>query len=59
LKKKRLFFVGILKDTEGKSRVRIRYSLVPCGSEDPDPYQNVTDLEHWKEEREVPTWVAI
>jgi hypothetical protein len=31
--------VGIFKVTDEKSRIQI-------GSEDPDPYQNVTDPEH-------------
>ncbi len=41
---KPLFFVGILKATAKKRRIRIR-NLV-YGSQDPDPYQNVTDPEH-------------
>ncbi len=38
------FFVGILKATDKKSKIRIR-SLV-YGSKDPDPSRNVTDPEH-------------
>ncbi len=44
-KEKKNFFVGILKVTDKKSRIRICQSDVQ--SEDPDPYQNVTDPEHW------------
>ncbi len=51
--KKKIFFVGILKVTDERTgsgsafgsafgSVSQRY-----GSEDPDPYQNVTDPEHW------------
>jgi hypothetical protein len=45
LRGKNLFFVGILKATEEKSRIRIRNPV--CGPEDPDPYQNVMDPERW------------
>ncbi len=41
---KTLFFVGILKATAKKRKIRIRNPV--DGSEDPDPYQNVTDPEH-------------
>jgi hypothetical protein len=37
-------FVGILKVTDEKSRIRIRNQVY--GSKDNAPYQNVTDLEH-------------
>ncbi len=40
LGEKNLFFVGILKATEEKSRIRIHKAS-------PDPYQNVTDPELW------------
>jgi hypothetical protein len=36
-----LFFVGILKTTEAKSRIRIKSNGM-----DLDPYDNATDLEH-------------
>ncbi len=41
------FFVGILKVTDERGRIRIRFSKY--GSEDPDadPYQTVPDPEHW------------
>ncbi len=43
-----IFFVGILKVTDEKSQIQNpRYISQKYGSEDPDPYQNVTDLEHW------------
>ncbi len=40
-----IFFIGILKVTDEKSRIR---SLIRqrYGTADPDPYQNVTDMEH-------------
>jgi hypothetical protein len=42
---KKTYFVGILKSTNEKSWIPIRDPLY--GSKDPDPYQNVTDPEHW------------
>jgi hypothetical protein len=54
---KNLFFVEILEVTDEKSRIRSRIrSGIGCvnqvtGSKDPDPYQNVTDPEHWVKER--------
>jgi hypothetical protein len=55
------FFVGILKATDKKSRIRICKSVVrilvsgsgsisqlyESAGPDPDPYQNVTDPQHW------------
>jgi hypothetical protein len=54
LEEKKHFFVGILKVTDEKRRIRIRIRIGILiririrvsrryGSEDPDPYQNVTD----------------
>jgi hypothetical protein len=42
-----IFFVGILKIPDEKSKIRIRSISSRYGSEDPDPYKNVTDPEHW------------
>ncbi len=43
---KYLFFVAILKATDEKSWIRIRKSVYDSVDPDPDPYQNVTDLQH-------------
>jgi hypothetical protein len=43
---KNYFFVGILKATEEKSRLRNRDPVVLYGSADLDPYQKLTDPEH-------------
>jgi len=40
--KKNKIFGSILKDTEEKSRIRILNPVY--GSEDPDPFQNITGL---------------
>ncbi len=45
LREKNLLFV-FFKVTEEKSGIRIRYPVVGIFP-DPDPYQNVTDSEHW------------
>ncbi len=42
---KKLFFVSILKVTYEKSK--ILKSVVRYGSADPDPYENVTDPQHY------------
>ncbi len=44
--RKNLFFVGVLRAIDEKSRIRDPV----YGSKDPDPFQNVTDPEHsnWK-----------
>ncbi len=51
-KKKNLVFVGNFTNlaswkspTKWASRIRMQIGIY--GSKDPDPYQNVTDLEHW------------
>jgi hypothetical protein len=44
-KQKNKFFAGTFSATDEKSRTRIRKSVVQ--SADPDPYQNVTDSQHY------------
>jgi hypothetical protein len=46
-KEKIVFFVGVLKATDEKSRIRTGDISQRYVSADPDPYQNVTDPEHW------------
>jgi hypothetical protein len=46
LTRKKIFFVGILKVFDEKSRITVGSASQRYGSEDPDPYQNVTDPEH-------------
>ncbi len=41
-----LIFADIWKDTDEKSRIRIR-NPVYVQIRDPDPSQNITDMEHW------------
>jgi hypothetical protein len=45
------FFFGISKAPDDKSRIRSRIQIrihnLMYGSEDSDPFQNVTDREHW------------
>jgi hypothetical protein len=45
--RKKLCFVGILKAADKMSRIRIRIQIgnPMCGSKDPDPSQNVTELD--------------
>jgi hypothetical protein len=43
---KNLVFVGILKATDDKCRIRISTVSLWYGSADPDPYQNVKDPRH-------------
>jgi hypothetical protein len=46
-----LFYVGILEVSDEKRRIRIRILKSSVhGSEDPNPYQNVTDPEHWSKQ---------
>jgi hypothetical protein len=54
--KQKLFFVGILKVNDEKSRIRIQDPDPGSGSisqrhgsadPDPDPLQNIMDPEHW------------
>jgi hypothetical protein len=45
-KHKNFVFVGFLKATDEKSRIRIQIHYSVYGSKDPDPYQNFTDPEH-------------
>jgi hypothetical protein len=40
------FLVAILKVTDENSKIRSR--IRRYGSADPDPYQNVTDPQHWQ-----------
>jgi hypothetical protein len=51
---KNLFFAGILKVSDENSRIRNQDPdpapdplIQRHGSADPDPHQNVMDLEHW------------
>ncbi len=46
--RKKKNFVSILKATDKKSRIRIRYPVFGSKHLDPDPSQNLTDLEHWR-----------
>jgi hypothetical protein len=43
---KKLFFVGLLYDTDKRARSGSRSVSQKYGSKDPDPYQNVTDPEY-------------
>ncbi len=45
--RKNLFFVGILKASDKKRRIRLRTCNPVYGSKDPDLSQTVTDSEHW------------
>jgi hypothetical protein len=44
-KLRNIFFVGLLKANDEKSRMRIRICIIVYGSKDPDPSKNVTDPE--------------
>jgi hypothetical protein len=59
LEKKIIYFVGILKVTDEKSRIRAGLVSQRDGSEDSDPYQNVTDPEHSSKELKTykKTWI--
>jgi hypothetical protein len=46
LVRKNLIFIGILKVTLEKGRIRFRFRNLVVRIRGSDPYQNVTDLEH-------------
>jgi hypothetical protein len=51
MERKKLFLAAVLKVTYENYRIRIQIRIRSVGqryeSADPDPYQNVTDPQHW------------
>ncbi len=54
---KNLLFVGILKVTDKKSRIRILNQVYGSKDPEPDTYKNVTDPEHWIKLMSVGTFI--